>query len=239
MSEKKLLVILPTYNEAPNIGQLIRRIFGINRNYHVVVVDDNSPDKTGDIAENLKKEYANLSVIHRSGKLGLGTAYEAGFAMGLAEQFPFILTMDSDFSHDPVYIPQILELAQQQDCDLVIGSRYVPGGGIENWPWHRKFLSRLANTTAHAILSLEAKDCTAGFRCYSYRFLRGIDFSKIKSEGYSYLTEILYLCQRKRGKIREVPIIFTDRKRGASKISKKEIFKGVSTVFRLRKDKIT
>jgi glycosyltransferase involved in cell wall biosynthesis len=185
----------------------------------------------------LAAERDDVEVIHRPAKLGLGTAYGAGFRAALARGADLIMTMDADFSHDPSYIPSLLAAARQ--VDLVIGSRYVPGGGIRNWEAHRKALSWTANALAHTVLGLHARDCTAGFRCYRRPVLETVDLDAIRADGYSYLIEMLYHCERLGFTVGETPIIFTDRKLGQSKISRGEIFKAGGTVLRLARDRMT
>ena len=198
---------------------------------HIIVVDDNSPDGTGAIADELAARLPSVEVIHRAGKLGLGTAYAAGFRQAIAAGNDLILTMDADFSHDPQYLPAIL--AASRRYDLVIGSRYVPGGGVRDWPWHRQVLSWGANTIAHLLLGLHARDCTAGFRCYRRQVLETVDPASIRANGYSYLIEMLYCCERSGFTVGEVPIVFADRQMGQSKISRNEIVKAGRTVLRL------
>jgi glycosyltransferase involved in cell wall biosynthesis len=183
------------------------------------------------LADKLALETPGLSVIHRAGKLGLGTAYTAGFRKALGEGAELILTMDADFSHDPCYLPELLAASRQHD--LVIGSRYVPGGGVKHWGPDRRFLSWGANALAHLVLGLHARDCTAGFRCYRRSVLERVDPASIRANGYSYLIEMLYRCQEQGFSVGEVPIIFADRRLGQSKISRGEIFKAGRTVARL------
>lgn len=230
-------LLLPTYNESENIPSLIAAIRGLNAGIRVIIVDDHSPDGTGELADQLAAGSDDLTVIHRPGKLGLGTAYGAGFRHALAMGADLIMTMDADFSHDPAYIPSLLEMARR--FDLVIGSRYVPGGGIRNWEAHRRALSRTANALAHTVLGLHARDCTAGFRCYRRRVLETVDLDAIRADGYSYLIEMLYHCERLGFSVGETPIVFTDRQRGQSKISRGEIFKAGGTVLRLARERIT
>jgi dolichol-phosphate mannosyltransferase len=224
-------VIVPTYNEIENLQPLVERILGLDANLGVIVVDDNSPDGTGRLADRLAAERPEVQVIHRPGKLGLGTAYRAGFARALELGAPLVLTMDADFSHDPRYIPAMLARAAKDH--LVIGSRYVRGGGTENCTLPRIALSRGANLFAKVMLGLAAHDCTAGFRCYRRAVLLEIDLDQILSEGYSYLIEMLYRVQQAGFRVGEVPILFANRRRGASKISRREIVRAVGTVLRL------
>lgn len=224
-------VIIPTYNEKENITDLINQILALPLAARVIVVDDNSPDGTGDLLDNLAAQDDRIAVIHRAGKLGLGTAYIAGFKKGLAEGADRLITMDADFSHHPAYIPGLVALADYRH--ITIGSRYVPHGGVQNWGWQRRFLSWGANHFARMVLGLTAKDCTAGFRCYHREVLTDIDLDQIFSNGYSFLVEMLFKCQRQGYTIGEIPIIFANRTRGSSKISQQEIIKAIGTVMRL------
>jgi dolichol-phosphate mannosyltransferase len=224
----KRLVITPTYNEAENIVRLIEAIRAADPAIDILVVDDGSPDGTADLAE----AQPGVHVMRRPGKLGLGTAYKAGFAWALDQGYEAVAQMDADFSHSPTVLPQLFnELA---NFDLVIGSRYVPGGGTENWGWHRRFLSSRANFTARVILNLQPRDVTSGFRAYRIETVQAIRFGSLKSEGYAFLVEIAYRCQRLDLRMGEVPIVFVDRELGTSKMSVKEIIGGVKNLLRLR-----
>jgi dolichol-phosphate mannosyltransferase len=233
----KPIVIVPTYNEAENIRLLVADLLALATPLDVVVVDDNSPDGTGQIADELSRLHPSIHAIHRPGKLGLGTAYIAGFRMGLANGYDRILTMDADFSHHPRFIPDLLEQSQA-GADLVIGSRYVAGGGTVGCTLPRKMLSWGANAIAKTALGLHAMDCTAGFRCYRRQVLESINLDAVRSNGYSFLVEMLYRCQRRGWQVGEVPILFENRRRGASKISKQEVFKAMQTVFRLARERV-
>ncbi len=227
----KVCVIIPTYNERENITELVTRILALDIGARVIIVDDNSPDGTGDLAEELARQNPRVGVIHRPGKLGLGTAYVAGFKHGLAVGADRLITMDADFSHDPAYIPALVALADH--FHITIGSRYVPQGGVRNWELRRRFLSWGANAFARTLLGLHANDCTAGFRCYHREVLESIDLDHIFSNGYSFLVELLFHCQRQGFTVGEIPIIFANRTRGQSKISQREIYKAMYTVIRL------
>lgn len=229
-------VIVPTYNEKENIADLVQQILALPVNAQVIVVDDNSPDGTGQIADDLARQSARVSVIHRAGKLGLGTAYIAGFKKGLAEGADRLITMDADFSHNPAYIPGLVELANYYH--ITIGSRYVPQGGVKNWELRRRFLSWGANAFARTLLGLKARDCTAGFRCYHREVLQSINLDQIFSNGYSFLVEMLFKSQRAGFTVGEIPIIFANRERGASKISQREIYKAMYTVARLATNRV-
>ena len=223
-----VLIVLPTYNEAENIVLLLPQLLELP--VDVCVVDDGSPDGTGDIADEWAAREARVRVVHRSGKLGLGTAYIAGFRVALAAGYDAALTMDADFSHNPKYIPAML--AKLADADLVIGSRYVRGGEVR-YPWHRRMLSKVSNFVARLLLGYTAHDCTAGFRLYRSAVLRAMPLDRIFSNGYSFLTETMWHVQRAGFRIAETPIVFEDRVRGQSKISSREIYRGMTTVGRL------
>ena len=228
----KTTVIIPTYNERENLADLAHQILNSDIDAHVIVVDDNSPDGTGNLADELAVADGRVRVIHRPRKLGLGTAYVAGFRQALAEGADRMITMDADFSHNPRYIPPLARLTERYHVG--IGSRYVPGGGVTaDWGVHRKFLSWGANHFARLMLGLKAHDCTAGFRCYRREVLQSIDLDHIFSNGYSFLIEMLYKCQQRGYSLGETPIIFENRQHGSSKISQAEIFKAMYTVLRL------
>jgi glycosyltransferase involved in cell wall biosynthesis len=233
MSQTENLVIVPTYNEADNIDDLLSQLLALPLPIGVIVVDDNSPDGTGETADHWATRYpGRIRVVHRPGKLGLGTAYIAGFRTALDDPYvECILTMDADFSHNPRHIPDMINLGQTKD--VVIGSRYVTGGGSQNCTWKRIWLSKIANFVARTLLRLQARDTTAGFRLYHRRVLQSIPLDQVFSSGYSFLVEMLFMCQRRGWEIGEVPIIFEDRRKGKTKISRQEIFKAQYTVFRL------
>lgn len=228
----KPVVIVPTYNEVDNINILLDDLLSLPVNLSVINVDDNSPDGTGEAADAWAARHPDrVQVLHRVGKLGLGTAYIAGFKRALESDYDRIMTMDADFSHHPRYIPSMIDLSRERD--MVIGSRYVPGGGTLHCTWKRKLLSQGANTFAKVMLGLQAKDCTAGFRCYRREVLLAIDLDTIRSNGYSFLIEMIFYVQRRNFSIGEVPIIFEDRRRGTSKISRGEVVRALQTVQRL------
>lgn len=233
MSAIKTYVIVPTYNEADNLDELVTQLLALPVNLGVIIVDDNSPDGTGDMADKWAEKFPDrVHVIHRPGKMGLGTAYIAGFRKGLDELNAMrLMTMDADFSHNPHYIPAMIELSQQKH--VVIGSRYVPGGGQHGCTWKRVMLSKIANMVAKILLGLKAKDTTAGFRLYRREVLLSIPLDQVFSSGYSFLVEMLFMCQRRGWQIGEVPIIFEDRRAGTTKISRNEVIKAQYTVFRL------
>ena len=217
-SRRRSILVLPTFNERENIEKFLSRVRETNPGLSIVVVDDLSPDGTGAIVEQLSNTDSLLSVIHRSGKKGLGAAYLAGFARALERGFDNIVTMDADFSHDPAVIPSLLG-ALENDSAVAIGSRYIPGGSIVGWPLHRHVLSKYGNFYTRFVLGLTPRDCTSGFRAYQSTTLAAIDLSSIKGDGYVFLTSILRRIQQQRMKVTEVPITFTDRVEGQSKMS--------------------
>ena len=225
--------IVPTYNESENIKALVTQLLALPTGILVIIVDDNSPDGTGDIADRLAEENpGRIKVIHRAGKLGLGTAYIAGFKRALAGGADLICTMDADFSHNPRYIPDMVAKIDQ-GYDMVIGSRYVPGGGTSGCTFDRKLLSWGANAFARTVLGLRAHDTTAGFRCYRREVLESVQLDEIKASGYSFLIEMLHRVHRRGWQVGEVPIIFENRRLGTSKISQDEIIRAMGTVLRL------
>jgi len=226
------LVCIPTYDEASNILALVERVHESAPEADVLVIDDASPDGTGDLVRAQILKDARLEIMARPAKLGLGTAYMAGFAYGLQHGYDSVLTMDSDFSHPPDRIPALIE-AITAGAHLSVGSRYVPGGAIEGWGTDRRVLSASANFVARQILRLRTHDCTGGFRCYSIRALQFLVTRPLRSSGYSALVELLTRCERAGLRIVEIPITFTDRARGKSKISRQEILRAMLTVLRL------
>ena len=225
-------VVLPTYNESENLARLVPELLALPYDLRVLVVDDNSPDGTGTLADRFAAEHPRrVEVLHRAGKLGLGSAYLAGFRRAFELGADFVLTMDADFSHHPSYIPAML--ARSEAADLIIGSRYVPGGGAVDSPVLRRLLSRFANLVGHLVLNLHARDMTAGFRLYRRAVLDSIPLDRIFSSGYSFLIEMLFLVEQRGWRVAEVPILFRDRTYGRSKISRNEIFKALYTVARL------
>ncbi len=227
----RVLTIIPTYNEAENIAPLVESLRALDLGLHILIVDDNSPDGTGSIADRLMRTYGTVHVIHRPTKLGLGTAYTTGFLFALEGGFDRVVTMDADFSHNPRYLPSLIKLTDQ--ADVAVGSRYVPGGGVRLWGFNRRLLSRGANLFARWLLNLKVNDCTAGFRCYRREVLQAVDPTSIQADGYSYLIEMLWRVLQAGFTVVETPIMFTDRRRGASKISRQEILKAGATVLRL------
>ncbi len=213
-----VLVVLPTYNEAENIDRVLRRIRASLEDASVLVVDDGSPDGTADAAEVMGKELGNIEILRRSRKSGLGSAYRAGFRWGLERGFDACIEMDADLSHEPEALPGLVA-ALSDGCELAVGSRYVPGGVIPNWAWHRRLLSRGGNVYASTLLGLGVADSTSGFRAYSASVLRRIELDRIRADGYGFQIEMTYRAKRAGATVVEVPIRFVDRVDGESKMS--------------------
>jgi dolichol-phosphate mannosyltransferase len=234
----RALVIVPTYNEKDNIPRLIPAILLQDPSLEVLVVDDGSPDGTGAVVDEIAAANPRVHVLHRSGKLGLGTAYVAGFKWALDRGYALVFEMDSDFSHSPDRLPGFLEAIE--NADLVIGSRYQDGRvNVVNWPMSRLLLSYFANIYARVVTGLRIFDTTAGFRCYRRELLASIDFSHVRSNGYAFQIEMTFRAWRKGFRIVEIPIVFVDRLEGSSKMSKKIVREAVWMVWRLRWWQIT
>jgi glycosyltransferase involved in cell wall biosynthesis len=214
----RTLVIMPTYNEAENIVEALTRARAAVPDADLLVVDDGSPDGTADLAEKADADLGGVRVMRRAAKSGLGSAYRAGFRDGLDRGYDVMVEMDSDLSHDPAALPELLA-AVENGADLAIGSRYVPGGSIPDWTWHRRLLSRGGNRYAGLVLGLEVRDATAGYRAYRAEVLDQIDLDFVKADGYGFQIEMAYIVARNGGRIVEVPISFSDRLRGTSKMS--------------------
>lgn len=234
---KKTIVIIPTYNERKNIQLLISDLLKFYPEIHVLVVDDNSPDGTGEYVKSLSEKDERIHVIQREGKMGLGTAYVAGFKYMLKNGYDLAVQMDADYSHDPKEIKTFLKLADEYD--LVIGSRYVQGVNVINWPISRLFLSYFANIYTKIITGLPVKDSTGGFKCFRKEVLESIDLDKINSNGYSFQIEMNFKAWKNGFKIIETPIIFTDRVEGTSKMSRKIVYEAVFMVWKLRFEALT
>lgn len=228
----KTLIIIPTYNEAENLPPLLKEIFANAPTTDVLIVDDNSPDGTGVLADKLSEENSQVSVIHRSGKLGLGTAYITGFHYALDHNYDAAFEMDADFSHDPRHLPDFLKKIEQ--ADLVIGSRYIPGGSTPNWSLLRRFISGGGNIFSRLVLGLQIHDYTTGFRCYRRAVLESIDIDSIQSQGYGFQVEMVYRVKQYGFKIIETPIVFMDRRVGKSKMSQAIFVEGFINVLRAR-----
>ncbi|MBV9851906.1 MAG: polyprenol monophosphomannose synthase [Armatimonadetes bacterium] len=229
------IVVIPTYNEADNIESLVRAVIGQPVGAHVLIVDDNSPDGTGAIANRLVQESdGRVHALHRPSKSGLGRAYLAGFAWALERGYEAMIEMDADFSHDPAYLPTLVEAADGADADVVVGSRYLNGISVREWPLRRILLSYFANYYVRAITRLIVNDTTSGFRLYRRRVLEAIDLGSIRSNGYSFQVEMTFRAQIAGFRIVEVPIIFVERRAGHSKMSKRVIWESVWMPLKLR-----
>ena len=229
-------VIIPTYNERENLRPLTERILSQHQSLRILIVDDNSPDGTGQLADQLAREDNRIQVLHRAGKLGLGSAYREGFRKALDLGASYLIEMDADFSHDPAVLPLFLE--KIADYDLVIGSRYINGISVVNWPLRRLMLSYGANVYTRLITGLTIMDCTSGFKCFRRSLLERIDLGRITSDGYSFQIEMHFRCAELGARICELPIIFIDRRVGQSKMSKRIVREAVLMVWRLKLDSL-
>lgn len=232
MSEDAI-VIVPTYNERDNLASLASKLMALPVRVSMLVVDDNSPDGTGRIADELAASNPAIHVLHRAGKEGLGRAYLAGFAWALARPYSYLFEMDADFSHNPDDVPKFLEKARAENADLVLGSRYCNGIRVINWPLNRLILSMGAGIYVRAITGLPVSDPTGGFKCFHRRALEAIDLSSIRSNGYSFQIELTHRIWRRGMRICEVPIIFTDRFQGSSKMSRAIVREALWMVWKL------
>ena len=228
-----VLVIVPTYNERDNLPEIVAAVHEHLPEADVLVVDDNSPDGTGAVADELAAKDAKVHVLHRPGKQGLGTAYVAGFKWALGRGYQFLFEMDCDFSHDPKYLPVMLDRARA-GADLVLGSRYVAGGGTVNWGPMRKFISRGGSMYARTILGVGVRDLTGGFKCFRRATLEALDLDSVSAQGYGFQIEMTYRAVKQGFRVEEVPIIFVDRRVGQSKMSKKIFLEALTLVWKLR-----
>ncbi len=230
----RCLVIIPTYNERDNIAWLILHIQGQGPEYDVLVVDDNSPDGTGELVEEIANESGGrVHALHRPGKLGLGTAYLEGFRFGLQHGYDYLFQMDADFSHKPEYLAPLLQAAQR--TGVAVGSRNVAGGGVEHWPWYRKLISRGGSFYSRAVLGLKTRDCTSGFKCFGRVVLQSLNLAEqVQSSGFGFQVEVNCLCEWAGFEVSEVPIIFPDRLLGQSKMSRKIFLEAFLLVWKLR-----
>jgi len=232
----KAIVIVPTYNEAENIANLIDKIFSVDSNLNILVIDDNSPDGTAEIVKRISEKDPRVHLIQRPGKLGLGTAYIEGFKYALANGYEAIFEMDADFSHNPEDIPRFLDALE--DADLVIGSRYLTGVNVINWPLRRLMLSYFANLYTCIITGMPVRDATGGYKCFRAEALKQIDLDKIKTNGYGFQIEMNFRFWAKGFRVKEIPIVFVDRRNGVSKMNKKIILEAVFLVWKLKLCKI-
>lgn len=229
------LVIIPTYNEKENIVSIIEAVFSLPKKFHILVVDDDSPDGTADLVKALQKKYSDrLFLLERQGKLGLGTAYIAGFRWGLERDYDFFIEMDADFSHNPSDLSRLYLACIEQDGDVSVGSRYIHGGKVKNWPFKRIFLSYGASLYVRMLTWMPVKDPTAGFVCYRRKVLQAIDLDKIKFIGYAFQIEMKFASRMLGFKIVEVPITFTDRVEGISKMTKGIVKEAILGVLEMR-----
>ena len=228
----KNVVVMPMYNERPNVAAIVPAVLRHGPEWHVLVVDDNSPDGTGEAADRLAADDTRVTVLHRPGKMGLGTAYRDGLSRALDAGADYIFTMDSDFSHDPAVLPHLVDLANRHGA--AHGSRYVAGGGTRDWGLLRKANSALANMLTRLVLGARLRDCTSGFRCYRRDVLARMDPATLRARGYAVLEEMLFRCLRVGVEPAEYPIVFADRKAGESKINVGESLRGLLTLLRLR-----
>jgi dolichol-phosphate mannosyltransferase len=229
---ERVLVVVPTYNELANLGPIIERLLAAVPGVHALVVDDGSPDGTGQIADRLASELPEVEVLHRPGKQGLGPAYLAGFARALASGAELLMEMDCDFSHDPADLPRLIRAADE--ADLVLGSRYVPGGGVERWGLVRRALSRGGSLYAQVLLGLHVRDLTGGFKCFRRAVLERLDLDGIAADGYGFQIEMTYRAVQAGFRVVEVPIVFRDRRVGQSKMSARIALEAVWKVPALR-----
>ncbi len=234
MEHPRTLVVVATYNEIENLPRLVDEIFDHAPHVDLLVIDDNSPDGTGKWCDERAAEDARVRCLHRESKLGLGTATMAGFRFAIDHDYELVLTMDADFSHPPKHIPEILACIEDESesADVVIGSRYTRGGGIEGWPFYRRLMSRAVNFYARWLLRLKPRDCSGAFRCYRMEMLRRIDLDEIRSRGYSYLEEILWRLNKLDARFAESPIVFVDRQAGQTKINTREAFVALLMILR-------
>lgn len=229
---KRALIIFPTYNEKENIENIVAAVLPKDDRINVLIVDDNSPDGTGEIADRMAAENPRINVLHREGKAGLGTAYIHGFKWAIENKFDYIFEMDADFSHSPEYLPDFLKTIE--DNDLVLGSRYISGVNVVNWPMSRLLLSYYANVYTRLVTGMPVRDATGGFKCFRREVLEAIDLDSVMSNGYTFQIEMSMRAWVRKFRIKEIPIVFTDRRYGTSKMSKKIVREAIWMVWRLR-----
>ena len=231
----KKIVIIPTYNELENIEKIIRAVFSLQELFDILIVDDGSPDGTGNVVKHLQTEFKDrLFILERKGKQGLGTAYIAGFKWGLQQQYNYMFEMDADFSHNPKDLVQLYEACHIHGADMSVGSRYIRGGRVENWPLNRVFISYGASVYVRLITWMHVKDCTAGFVCYKREILEKISLDNIRFIGYAFQIEMKYRTWKAGFTIKEIPITFIDRKEGHSKMSKGIIKEAILGVWKMK-----
>jgi dolichol-phosphate mannosyltransferase len=233
-----VVVCIPTYNERENLQPICEAVLAVDRRVDILVVDDNSPDGTGQLADTLAAGQPRIRVLHRAKKEGLGKAYLHAFRWALEQRYSYVVEMDADFSHDPKFLPQLLDAAER-GADLVLGSRYVTGGGTVNWGFGRKVISRGGSLYARTVLGCNVRDLTGGFKCFRRQVLETLDLGAIRSSGYAFQIELTYRALRAGFRVAEVPIVFEDRRVGHSKMSRKIFLEAVQMVWRLRWDALT
>ena len=235
MKTSDSIVIIPTYNEKENIENIIRAVFGLEKSFHILIVEDNSPDGTADIVRRLQKEFPEqLFMIERKGKLGLGTAYIAGFKWSIEKKYDYIFEMDADFSHNPNDLPRLYKACHEDGGDVAIGSRYISGVNVVNWPMGRVLMSYFASKYVRIITGIPVHDTTAGFKCYRRQVLETIDLDKVKFKGYAFQIEMKFTAYKCGFKIIEVPVIFVNRELGTSKMNSSIFGEAVFGVIRLK-----
>lgn len=231
----KNIVIIPTYNEIENIEKIIRKVMSLKTVFHILIVDDGSPDGTAETVKTLQREFQDrLFLIQRAGKQGLGTAYIAGFKWSIEKGYDFIFEMDADFSHNPDDLERLYQTCSHDGYDIAVGSRYVKGGRVENWPLNRILISYGASVYVRLITWMPIKDCTAGFVCYKREVLQGINLDKIRFIGYAFQIEMKYAAWKKKFRLKEIPITFVDRKEGISKMTKGIVKEAIMGVWKMR-----
>jgi dolichol-phosphate mannosyltransferase len=232
------IVIIPTYNEKENIARILQKIFSLEKEFNVLIIDDNSPDGTAQIVKDMMKDFSGLFLLEREGKLGLGTAYISGFNWAMEHGYEFIFEMDADFSHDPNDLPRLYEACQVNGADLAIGSRYITGINVINWPLKRVLMSYFASVYVRFVTGMKIMDTTAGFKCYRRRVLESINLDKIRMKGYGFQIEMKFITWKYGFKIVEVPIIFTERQEGNSKMSGGIFGEAFTSVIRMKLESI-
>jgi len=232
-TDRRALVCLPTYNEIDNLRPMVAAILAVVPAVEILVIDDNSPDGTGALADELAAADRRVHVLHRAGKEGLGKAYLAGFDWALRQGYELVLEMDADFSHDPKYLPGML--AASREADLVLGSRNIPGGGTVNWGILRKVISRGGSFYARTILGIPVRDLTGGFKCFHRRVLESIELPSVECSGYAFQIELTYRTLRRGFRVKEIPIVFVDRRVGQSKMSKRIVLEALRKVWSIRR----
>ncbi len=235
----RAIVVIPTYNERENLAALVAAVLGADPALDILVVDDNSPDGTGVLADQLAQDSERVGILHRPAKDGLGAAYLAGFHHALEHDYAYIIEMDADFSHDPADLPKLLAPVREGRADLVLGSRWVPGGHTRGWPLHRQIISRGGSWYARTVLGVSVRDLTGGFKCFRRHTLEGLDLGTVRTSGYGFQIELTHLALQAGYRVLEVPIVFTERQQGQSKMSWRIVAEALGLVWRLRHDRPT